>query len=131
MKGPSIQGQGLGFRARVGFAVHFEEGLVNDCRYSSYCCTIPRESSADHYMNTSDRNGHLDRRRSDHNHRFPGIGHHGNGPGSRPISFCCRCSSGRHPGGSHRHGATDPVNVVAHYPEFSRIAARLDGSMYS
>ena len=111
--------------------VRFEEGPDDGCRYSFDCCAILGESFADHYVNTSDRIGHPDRHHTDHNRRLPGIGHRGNGHGSRLISFGCRYGSGRHPGGSHHHGATDPVIVVARSPEFGRIAARIDGSMYS
>ena len=60
-----------------------------------------------------------------------GIGHHGNGHDSRPISFGVRCGSTRRLGGSHRHGADDLVIVVDRYPDFGRIAARPDVSMYS
>ena len=92
---------------------------------------IPSESSAYHYVNTSDRIGHPGHRRTDHNRRLLGIGHRGKGHDSRLISFGFRCGSGRRLGGSHRHGADDPVIVVARYPDFGRIVARPNVSMYS
>ena len=112
-------------------AVRFEEGLVDDCRAAVDCSANLCERSSYHFVNTADRTGHPGRRRTGHNRRLLYIGHRGIGHSSRSISFGCRYGSGRHPGGSHHHGATDPVIVVARSPEFGRIAARIDGSMYS
>ena len=84
-------------------------------------------------MNTSDRIGPPGHRCTNHNHRLVCIGHRRSGRGrrGRPISFGCRCGSGRRLDGSHHHGAAHLVIVVARYPDFGRIAACLDGSMYS
>ena len=41
------------------YTVHFEAGPDDGCRYSFYCCAILDESFVDHYVNTSDRIGHL------------------------------------------------------------------------
>ena len=82
-------------------------------------------------VNTSDCISHLGHRRTDHNRHLLGIGHRGNDHGGCPISFGCRCGSSRLLGGSHRHGVDDPVIVVARYPDFGRIVARRDVSMYS
>ena len=117
--------------AHLSCAGHFEEDPDDGCRYSFYCCAILDESFVDHYVNTSDRIGHPDHRCTDHNRRFPGIGHRGNGHGGRPIFFGCRCGNGRRPYDSHRHSADNPVLAVARYPDSGRIAARLDETMYS
>ena len=117
--------------ARSSCAVHFEEGPDDGYRYSFNCCAILGESFADHYVNTSDRIGHPDRRRTDHNRHFPGIGHRHNSRGGRLIFFGYRCGNGRRLDSSHHHGADDLVIVVARYPDSGRIAVRPDESMYS
>ena len=81
-------------------------------------------------VNTSDCISHLGHRRTDHNRHLLGIGHRGNDHGGCPISFGCRCSSGRRRGGNRRHGVVDPVIVVACYPVDGRIDTRPAVSMY-
>ena len=111
--------------------VQIEEVLGDDCRYVVDCCTILYESSAYHFVNTVDRTGHPGRHRTGHNRRLLYIGDRGIGHGGRPISFGCRCGSGRRLDGSHHHGAAHLVIVVARYPDSGRIAARPNVSMYS
>ena len=82
-------------------------------------------------MNTSAYIGHPDCRRTDLNRHLLGIGHRDNGCVGRLIFFGCHCGNGRHPGGSHRHGAADLVIAVTHYLDFGRIPGRLDESRYS
>ena len=84
-------------------AVRFEDGLDDDCRYVVDCFAILYESSAYHFVNTVDRTGHPGRHRTGHNRHLLYIGHRSICHGGRPISFGCRCGSGRRRGGNHRH----------------------------
>ena len=113
------------------YAVHFEGGPNAGCRYSFCYCVILGESFADHFVNSIDRIGHPNCRRTDHNRHLPGTGHRGNGHDGRPISFGCRFGNGRRLDGNRRHGVAYLVIMVARYPDSGRIATRPDESMYS
>ena len=51
-------------------------------------------------------------------------GHRDIGHGRSPISFGCRCGSGRHRGGNRLHDVDHPMTVGARYPYYGRIDTR-------
>ena len=112
-------------------ADRFEEGPIDDCCFAIDCSANLCERSSYRFVNTADRTGHPGRRRTGHNRRLLYIGHRGIGHDHRPVSFSCPCGSGRRRDDNLRHGADDPVTVVARYPDFGRIVTRPDRSMYS
>ena len=87
------------------------------------------ENSAYRFVNTTAHTGHPGPRHIVHNHRLFYNGHRGIGHDHRPVSFSCPCGSGRRRDDNLRHGADDPVTVVARYPDYGRIDARLSVSM--
>ena len=104
-------------------AGRFEEGLDDDCRYAVDCFAKLYESFSYRFGNTASRTSHPGCRHTGRNHRLAYNFHRGIGPDRRPIAF------GLHHDGNRRHGADEPVTVVARYPYYSRIDARPAMSM--
>ena len=105
--------------------VQFEEILDDDCHCVVDCFADLDESSADRFVNTAVCTGHPVRRHTGRNHRLLDSVHRDIGHDRCPLTFGCRCGSGRHRGGNRHHGVDDPVTVGAHYPYYGRFDARL------